>query len=86
MTDWQLSQGTVDFRNEERKPANRTEQIQPTLFPTPTRCPVKGCHAGDRKSLCAFDADVAHGLREATALRPVACLNTHPQPDATIPY
>ncbi len=28
MSDWQLSQSTVDFRNEERRAANSTEQVR----------------------------------------------------------
>jgi hypothetical protein len=28
--DWALAQGTVDFRNEERRAANGSEQIPPT--------------------------------------------------------
>lgn len=69
-----------------RTPDRLPVQDQPALFPLADTCTVPGCQAGTRKNLCAHDADVAHGLTEPHAQRPVACLNTHPQPDANIPY
>lgn len=71
MTDWQLSQSTVDFRNEERHGTHRTEQLFDPRSTEKPVCPSCGARA---KNLCRHDANIAVGVLEPLARRPKGCL------------
>jgi hypothetical protein len=76
VSDWQLSSGTVEARTEERLAAHRGDYEPPRLFdPATTKLPLCGHCNTTRKNLCRHDADVQHGLIQASARRPKACLN-----------
>jgi hypothetical protein len=82
MSDWQLSQSTVDFRNEERRAGNG----QGSLFDPPARCGARACEAGDRKNLCRWAADIAHGRKDPYTPKPRGCLLRIDPAEGVIPY
>lgn len=56
---------------------------QPTLADDPGYC--RACET-NRPSLCAHDADIAHGLIQPSSRRPSQCLNAYEPSTAPIPF
>jgi hypothetical protein len=61
------------------------ETTQDALFEQRV-CGARGCEAGDRKNLCAWAADIAHGRKDPYAPKPRGCLLRTDPADGQIPY
>jgi hypothetical protein len=57
-----------------------------TLFDPASTVPPKCSCGTTRSNLCVFDANVAHGLINASDTRPKTCLNRHDPANGDIPY
>jgi hypothetical protein len=62
------------------------ETSQAALFDPPPRCGARGCEAGDRKNLCAWAADIAHGRKDPYTPKPRGCLLRTDPAEGVIPY
>lgn len=61
------------------------QPAQPALFQHKT-CTARGCDAGDRKNLCKWAADIAHGVTDPYTPKPKTCLHRLDPADGQVPY
>jgi hypothetical protein len=59
---------------------------QQPLFQPPAKCTATGCEAGDRRNLCAWAADIAHGRKDPYTPKPRGCLLRIDPKDGVIPF